>query len=143
MSSRYTVITLNEPDPAALAWAVADINPDFYLVINPEKEQWEVYDTDDTTLLFLVDTPYYVQVPGEIERLFGSTAGFDFEPIGGEPPAYWMDVNAVRGSERAESAAAKFAQLCAHLGLGTAVEHGPVFTHLGDADELLRPEWRD
>ncbi|GAA1347359.1 hypothetical protein [Falsarthrobacter nasiphocae] len=143
MSNRYTVITLNEPDPAALAWAVADINPDFYLVVSQEKQQWEVYDTDDTTLLFTVDAAYYVQVPGEIARLFGSTAGLNFEPLGGEQPTYWMDVNAVRGSERAEAAAAKFAQLCAHLGLGTAVQHGPVFTHLGEADELLRPEWKD
>jgi hypothetical protein len=142
MSPRFTVLTLNEPDPAAMAWAIAEINADFYLVIDQKAERWEVYDVDDTTLLFTIDTPYYVQVPGEIERAFGSTAGFNFDPLGGEAPTFWQDVHAVEGSDLAASSAARYAQLAAHLGLGTAVEHAEVFKHLGEDNTILRKEWK-
>lgn len=148
MSSRFTVITLTEPEPAALAWAVAQINPDLILVIDPDAEQWEVYAEDGTTPLFTVDLPVYVQVPGEIRRLFGSDAGFDFTPLGGEPPTYWQDVHVAAETgepdhwAEAESAAARFAQMAAHLGTGTAVDHTPDCRHLGEPDQLLRSEWK-
>lgn len=142
MSNRFTVITLNEPESPALAWAVAEVNPEFYLVIDPESEQWEVYDVDDETPLFTVDLPYLVQVPGEMRRLFGSDAGFSFSELGGEPPTYWQDVHVARDAgERAEGAASRFAQLAAHLGLGTVVDHTAHFNHLGEPEQIMRKDW--
>lgn len=141
MSNRFTIITLNAPQPAQIAWAIAEVNPEFVLAIDPELEQWEVYDERRVDLLFTIDEPYLVQVPGEIERMFGSTVGLDFTSLPGEPATFWQDVN-VATSGAGEVAAARFSQLAAHLGLGTVVDHQPVVAHLGDPDTILRTEWR-
>lgn len=140
LSNRFTIITLNEPQAAQLAWAVAEVDPEFVLALDPDGGQWEVYDEDYVDLLFTIDEPYLVQVPGEIERMFGSTVGLDFTSLPEEPPTYWQDVNVGTPGE-GERAAARFTQLAAHLGLGTVVDHEPVVAHLGDDDTILRPEW--
>lgn len=143
MSNRFTIITLNEPRPVALAWAVAQINPDFYMVVDSEAEQWDVYDVDDVTPLFTMDYPYYVQVPGEIRRLFGSDAGFDFAELGEEPPVFWQEVHvAPEGGAKAESVASRFSQLAAHVSFGTTIDHTADFNHLGEPEEQLREEWK-
>jgi hypothetical protein len=141
LSNRFTVITLNAPDPAQIAWAIAEVDPQFVLAVDPGSERWEVYDEEQSHLLFTIDEPYLVQVPGEIERLFGSNVGLDLSALPEEPATYWQDIN-VTTPGPGESAAAQFAELAAHLGLGTAVDHQPVPVHLGAPDAVLRPEWR-
>lgn len=168
MSRTFTIITTQEPDPVAMAWAVAEINPDFWVTVDEQAQVWRVDAPDQDMPVMAIETPSYVQAPDEALRLFGTHGGLDVvaarealqaaerENSGaahdpdsaGEateqvsPAAYWQDVHAVSPVPEAESAAATFAKLMAHLGVGTCVQHGPEFRHLGESEDLLREEWQ-
>jgi hypothetical protein len=93
MSRGYTVVTTQEPDPAAMAWAIADIDPEFLVMVDPENEVWRVMAEDGETELMIVETPSHVRVKGEMLRLFGTSAGLDIEAIDPRGWSWWQDIN--------------------------------------------------
>jgi hypothetical protein len=142
MSRGYTVVTTQEPDPAAMAWAIADIDPEFLVMVDPENEVWRVMAEDGETELMIVETPSHVRVKGEMLRLFGTSAGLDIEAIDPRGWSWWQDVHAVGADPRSDAVTARFCQSMAHLGLGTCIELGPRFKHLGQTGEDLKEEWK-
>ncbi|MDO5619567.1 hypothetical protein [Kocuria sp.] len=169
MSRTFTIITTQEPDPVAMAWAIAEISPDYWVTVDECAQVWRVDSPDQDMPIMVIETPLFVQARDEALRLFGTHGGLDAtaaqeamagalrqvqseEPAesempetGPQPPiasTYWQDVHAVSPVPEAESAAATFAKLMAHLGVGTCIQHGPEFRHLGEEQEKLRKEWQ-
>lgn len=169
MSRTFTIITTQEPDPVAMAWAIAEINPDYWVTVDDQAQVWRIDAPDQETPIMVIETPLFVQAPDEALRLFGTRGGlnavaaqeaivaarrqmqetgqvseqtWDTETQIPTAFTYWQDVHVVSPVPEAESAAATFAKLMAHLGVGTCVEHGPDFHHLGEEEDKLRQEWR-
>ena len=141
MSHRFTIITLQPPDPTAWSWAAADLAPDLVLAIDDVAECWRISDPSGQKELFAIDVPLRVRVQGEIRRMFGHDAGFDFSGLDKEPDTYWNEVHVTDPSERAESLAARFCRKVAHLSDGTCIDHDGRFTHLGEVGPHQRREW--
>lgn len=141
MSHRFTIITLQPPEPAAWAWAAADLDPELVLTVDDAAECWRVADPTGREELFTVDVPLRVRVSGEVRRVFGHEAGFDFSGLPADPETYWNEVHVIQPSARAESLAARFCRSVAHLGQGTCIDHDGRFTHLGETGPRQRREW--
>lgn len=145
MSQTFTVITSQEPDPVAMAWAISQVNPDYWVTVDDEAQVWRVDAPGLDMPLMVIETPSYVQVPDEALRLFGTYGGLNMQGLyeaTGSAATYWQDVHAISPIPESVSAAATLVKLMAHLGMGTCIQHGPTFHHLGESEEDLREEWK-
>lgn len=142
MSRAFTVISTQEPDPAAMAWAIADIDPELVITVDEELEVWRVQNEDGEEDLVVIETPSRIQVPGEDVRLFGTRGGLSATDVNPDGLTFWQDVHAVGSDPRADTVAARFSRTMAHLGLGTCIQHGNPFTDLSQEGDEQRGEWR-
>lgn len=142
MSRAFTVISTQEPDPAAMAWAIADIDPELSITVDPELEVWRVQNESGEEDLVIIETPSRIQVTGEDLRLFGTHGGLNATELNPDGITFWQDVHAVGSDSRADAVAARYSRTMAHLGLGTCIQHGNPFTDLSQEGLEQRGEWR-
>ena len=107
MSTRWTVISVQEPDQRLVVEALLETMPEKSMREAAEGQVLEIVDGDRVPLV--LELPRRIQVPGEILRLHpgaevsapagsGVPAFFTAEGTGSDQPLWWLDVYATGGA---------------------------------------------
>lgn len=142
MTTGCTVVTPLVPDAAAVVRLLADIDPALRVLANHEDRCLEVLHPERDAVLLVVEEARSVRVPGEVERLLGSTLGFAASALEHPDGLYWLDVHLGEQSADAERLLVLFSLNLAERGHGSYVEHNagqvafPASTNDLDAADL-------
>ncbi|MFD5131560.1 DUF6177 family protein [Streptomyces olindensis] len=111
MTQEVAAFTPTLPDPRTLLAALYAGGPDLRVVSASEGAAVQLHTPDGRPLL-TVEVPLFLQVPGEVTRLFGADV-----PV--EAPVWWTEVRATAAVEEAEQLAGSVAGRLASVLGGT------------------------